>query len=102
MPQETKEKLRKFNLGKHHSEETKEKCRLINTGRECNQDTRSKISNALIGRKIPKEISNKIIDTKRRNGTLKQSQETIQKRVEKNTGKKRKTGKSLLIRKNLK
>jgi len=51
--EDTKEKLRKINMGRTHSEETRKKISNALKGREFSEETRKKISNALKGEKHP-------------------------------------------------
>lgn len=51
--EETKEKIRKFNLGKKLSKETKRKLSKVFTGRRCSIETRRKLSESMKGKKHP-------------------------------------------------
>ena len=57
---ETKQKLREANLGKHISEEVKEKIRVKNKNIVFSDEHRRKISEALNGRKVSEETRKKL------------------------------------------
>ena len=60
LSEETKEKLRQANLGKHHSDETKRKCSEANKGKIFTDETKRKISEAKKGHIVSEETRKKI------------------------------------------
>jgi len=72
-----REKLRKANLGKHHTEETKQKLRDINLGKKYSDETKQKISIASKGRKHSEETKAKMSEIAKN-----RTKETLQKIAE--------------------
>lgn len=60
LSEETKEKLRQANLGKHLSEETKRKCSESNKGKIFSEETKRKISERKLGHPVSEETRQKI------------------------------------------
>lgn len=50
------EKLRQANIGKHHSEETKEKLSRLNKGKKLSEETKAKIQRTMKARGIPADL----------------------------------------------
>ena len=62
---ETKEKIRKANLGKIHSEETKQKISKAKSGIKQTEESNQKRRNALIGKQRPDTVGKKISEAKK-------------------------------------
>lgn len=94
--EETKEKLRKANLGKRHSEETKEKCRIASLGKiskRHSEETKIRLSKANKGKIFSEETKEKLriakLGKRRSEETKKKIGLTKQKpviRIDPNTG----------------
>jgi len=60
MSQETREKIRKANTGKKHSDETKQKMSIAQTGKKISEDHKIKLHNFHVGKIMSKESRRKL------------------------------------------
>ena len=88
LTKEEKRHISEIMKGREISEETRKKISESSKGKIISQEQREKISKALKGRKQDPEVSKKIIETKKKNGTLAFSEEHKRKLSESHKGKK--------------
>lgn len=95
LSEEAKKHLSEVLKGREISEETRKKISESSKGKIISQEQREKISNTLKGRKRDPKISKKIIETKKKNGTLTFTEEHKRKLSEAHKGKGKKHNKPM-------